>query len=410
MEKALPNWVNEFFDFESKENVNRVAYTESDVLFKVKVMWKMHELGMKLSVDRIGNICGCIGGPSSKTKVAVLSHTDSVINGGQFDGPAGIILGLAAIEELLEQKKQLNGSIKLIICATEESTRFNAACLGSKYLGGKLAEEKFAVMKDRNGVTMEQAIAEFYELLEKHLGGIEIAKVPHVVGKDEVEQAIEMHIEQYESLHDAGNEIGIVTSVCAPYRVELQIKGRAGHTGSTPMDKRADAIFANSYFGVLLHEYVKQHAESIRATVTKQAQTNEPSMNTIAEGAVAWVDVRQQYPETAAKTAENLQNIITKVEELTNTKIEKTVLTADDPIQMNPELVEKLYNISTKLGLKTIRMPSWAGHDLPYVPAEQSGMIFIPSTGGSHSPLEITTIKDMTNGKNVLSEFLKELL
>ena len=410
MSKTLPNWVNEFFDFKSGEAVNRVAYTESDAIFKSKVMKKMHELGMKLSIDKIGNICGFVGEPSDKTSVVIVSHTDSVINGGQFDGPAGVILGLAAIEELLEQKKQLEGNIKLIICATEESTRFNAACLGSKFLCGKLGEEKLAVMKDRNGVTMAEAIVEFYGFLDEHLGGIEVTKVPYVVGKDEVEQAVEVHIEQYESLHDAGEQIGVVTSVCAPYRVELQIKGRAGHTGSTPMDKRADAIFANSYFGVLLHEYVMKHAESIRATVTKQAQTNEPSMNTIAEGAVAWVDVRQQYPETAAKTEENINAIIAKVEELTNTKIEKTVLTADDPIAMTPQLIEKLFDTSNKLGLKTIKMPSWAGHDLPYIPAKQSGMVFIPSTGGSHSPREITTIQDMENGKNVLSAFLQEIL
>ena len=408
MSEKLPFWATKFFDFKSSKPINRITYTGSHAEFTSRVVRKMAELGMSLSIDDIGNICGSIEGSSANPSVCISSHTDSVIDGGQFDGLAGIILGLVTIEKLLLEKKTLNGNIKLIICAAEESTRFKSACLGSKYLAGKLSTKDFSILKDANNITLKSAAEGYISLLQQYLSDIPITKVSHVISKKEIDTAIELHIEQYESLFESENNIGIVTSICAPYRAEVTINGFPDHSGSTPMDKRADSILALSYLAIKLNEFALHNTENIRATLTKIEQLTEPSINTISEKSYGWIDIRQQYPFTASETKQSLQKIVTEIENLTNTTFNVSVLTADTPIQMNPTLVQKLYEISTNLGLKTIKMPSWAGHDLAYIPAKEAVLIFIPSTGGSHNPLESTTEENMVNGCKVMFQFLKK--
>lgn len=97
--------LEDFFDFNSQEPINRLAYTEADLEYKVKVIKKMQELGMKITIDKAGNICGTIALGENPTKtIAIGSHTDSVYNGGQYDGPVGVISALQTAEKIIERK------------------------------------------------------------------------------------------------------------------------------------------------------------------------------------------------------------------------------------------------------------------------------------------------------------------
>lgn len=91
--------IENFFDFENHEAVNRLAYTEEDAKYKLRCMKYMQDLGMKISIDDVGNICGTLKGNKSQGTLLIGSHTDSVSDGGQFDGPVGVYMALKSAED-----------------------------------------------------------------------------------------------------------------------------------------------------------------------------------------------------------------------------------------------------------------------------------------------------------------------
>lgn len=129
--------IENFFDFDNHTPVNRIAYSEEDAKYKLMCMKAMQDLGMKISIDNAGNIVGEFPANYSKDKNLVMgSHTDSVTNGGQFDGPVGVYMALKAAEDFKKSHSKQYGNLKTIIYACEESTRFSTTCIGSYYLNG----------------------------------------------------------------------------------------------------------------------------------------------------------------------------------------------------------------------------------------------------------------------------------
>jgi|GEM_PF-3099910 len=406
----LPAWVYDFFEFEAKPPINRLAYTKEDMAYKVRVMEKMLQLGMTLTIDTIGNICGTLKGKdSSKTGLVFCSHTDSVPDGGQYDGCVGVIMPLVAIEGMINQNIVPDQDIKVLICACEESSRFNEACLGSKFLNGTLAKEKFTGLTAKNGITLRAAVAASFDYLTE-FGMTNFTKVEAVILKDECEHAIEIHIEQYESLSDSGQEIGIVNSIVSPYRFETLVKGVTGHTGTAPMVSRQDAVVASALFVTALNQWALKPDANLRIAVPRFETEVDYSMNKIADRVTMATDIRMQYPNNVDSTALRLKELAASIEEQTGTTFELTVLSAENPVKTSGDLSETLFVISEALGLKTVKMPSWAGHDMAHLPAGNRSLIFIPSTSGSHNPGELTMPQDVINGINLLSKAMEELV
>ena len=99
--------LDEFFDFGVKKPINRLAYSQEDIDYKIKVIKKMQEMGMTITMDKIGNICGKFEfGPNpSEKRIAIGSHTDSVYNGGQYDGSLGVAAALMVVDKLKQSKE-----------------------------------------------------------------------------------------------------------------------------------------------------------------------------------------------------------------------------------------------------------------------------------------------------------------
>ena len=97
----------DFFKFGIQEPINRIAYSKEDADYKLMCMKRMQDLGMKISIDKVGNICGTFSGNHVKNKSLVIgSHTDSVLDGGQFDGPVGVYMALKAAENFKEKDRR----------------------------------------------------------------------------------------------------------------------------------------------------------------------------------------------------------------------------------------------------------------------------------------------------------------
>ncbi len=306
--------IHDFFDIDEngipvKKPINRNAFTKEDVAYKIKVIKAMQDLGMEVTIDAIGNICGTFPGKlrTDKSNIAG-SHTDSVDNGGQFDGPLGVYAALKATENLVKNGKNKTNLInhKVIVYACEESTRFQGkACLGSKFLRGDNLD--FDNIKSREGLSLRECVAEFKaELFKqaKEAGLKPIKEVDKVIQPDEIVTAIEGHIEQADTLKDSGKSIGICTSITGPYRLKttdvttdiktaakfacslnesarnpenftnfritvpkfsfesktkeddlkgkkvftIRALGEQNHSGSTPMEKRKDPVYGAAKF------------------------------------------------------------------------------------------------------------------------------------------------------------------
>ena len=225
--------IENFFDFKSKEPINRVAYSIEDAKYKLKIMKYMQDLGMHISIDDVGNICGTLKGSALPKKNLVLgSHTDSVANGGQFDGPVGVYMALKAIENYKNSNQKQFGNLKAVIYASEESTRFNQACLGSYYLSKKLSYEDIEDLHDKEGMSFNQVIADYKDYIFSHLAeyGIDlnnVSLVDRILSEEEISEAIESHIEQSESLLEAKKAIGAIDSIGKPIRGTIHIDGES---------------------------------------------------------------------------------------------------------------------------------------------------------------------------------------
>lgn len=410
----------DFFDFDAKEPINRLAYTKEDMDYKIKIIKKMQELGMEITVDKACNICGTIKmGNNPKKTLAIGSHTDSVYDGGQYDGPVGVIVGLDIVEKM-QKTKDMNGIINVVIYGCEESSRFGNACLGSKYLNGNIQTSQFDKIFDQkelgkgNEVKLKDEIKESIEYLKANIEGIiEVEKV-----FEEVDYSLEAHIEQYEILHKQRKQsrsdiIGIVNSVGSALRVKYDVSGLAGHTGSTPMRKRKNAVDATAFIGKKVRKLGKRYEEEGLGRAS-QVEINTighgGSFNQIPDKAQGLIDFRLLGENKPEKVLSEFSEIIKKVEEKTKTEIKVEVVSKGTPVITSRQLNSKIADACTKNEVKYLDMPSYAGQDTGYIPAKEKTMIFIPSKGGSHNPKESTKKEHIELASKVLTDVAKELL
>lgn len=408
--------LEDFFDFNSQEPINRLAYTEADLEYKVKVIKKMQELGMQITMDKAGNICGTIELGENPTKtIAIGSHTDSVHNGGQYDGPVGVIAALQTAEKIIESKN-CNGILKVAIYACEESTRFGNACVGSKFLSKKLSEDDFEniVDQDAKEITLKSEIEKAKEYLKEYVEGIE--EVERIF--EEVDYSLEAHIEQYESLDKKSKKtgkptIGIIDSVGSAFRLQYIVEGEPNHSGSTPMKKRRNPADTVGYIGLQVRklgkrwekERVGRASQLIIGTIDDKG-----SLNQIAPRARGAIDFRLIGENTSENALDEFKKIKAKAEKKFKTNVTEETISKGLPAITSKKLNSKIADICEKLNINYHIMASYPGQDTGYIPARKKTMIFIPSTEGSHNPKESTTKEAIEEATQIFINLTEDLL
>lgn len=352
-------------------------------------------------------------GNNPKKTLAIGSHTDSVYDGGQFDGPVGVLVGLQTAEELIKSKK-CNGIIKICIYACEESSRFGNACIGSKYLNGNITENDFDKIVDQSNktATLKDSILYAKKYLHEHIADVqEVDKI-----FDSVNYSLEAHTEQYETLIKANRSkpiIGIINSVGSAVRVRYNVEGKSDHTGSTPMKKRKNAIDATSFIGKKVRKLGKEY-EKYGLGRASQIEISTPghngSFNQIPKTAEGLIDFRLIGENTPDKVLNDFDKIVKKVKEKTKTKIKYEVVSKGTPIITDSALNSSISEVCDQNNIPHIDMPSYPGQDTGYVPAGAKTMIFIPSTGGSHNPEENTKKEFIETATRVFTDLSHTLL
>ena len=375
----------------SEGGVNRVAFSEEDIRSRSYIISLMKEAGLKTRTDEAGNIIGLLeGSEPSLPPIAFGSHTDTVPDGGKFDGAAGVLSAIECVQVLRENGVKTRHPLEVIVFIDEEG-----GLIGSKAIIGTLSPEALEVIS-HSGKTVREGILA--------LGGNPNALDGAVRKKGDIAAFIEIHIEQGSVLSSNGIDIGVVEGIVGINWWDVAIEGFANHAGTTPMDKRQDALLAAAHLIIAVNEVVTGVPGSQVGTVGRiRAEPGAP--NVIPGKVVMSLELR----DLSAGKIDSLFHEITKkaaiIGEQTGTKISFSTIEATAyPTPTDPSVRKIIAESAEELGLRYIFMPSGAGHDAQNMAKiAPTCMIFVPSIGGiSHSPQEFTPVKDVANGANVL--------
>ena len=177
----------------------------------------MKQADMQVHIDAIGNLIGTYGVPpsggSSRKTLLLGSHLDTVKNAGKYDGPLGVILAIAAVEQL--KTKQLPFNITVLGFADEEGVRYQSTYLGSRAVAGSF-DEKDLQRTDANGITLSDAI--------KNFGGDPAKLSTCCIDPKNLVGYVEVHIEQAPVLEQKNLSVGIVTAIAGQTRAKIKFR------------------------------------------------------------------------------------------------------------------------------------------------------------------------------------------
>ena len=359
----------------------------------------MRAAGMAVRRDGVGNLIGHYPGALPDAPALLLgSHLDTVRDAGRYDGPLGVLVALAAVEQLHARGERLPFAIELLAFADEEGLRFRTAFLGSGAYVGSL-DPSWLTACDDDGVALADAIREF--------GGdpSTVANPPPARG-DRLGW-LEVHIEQGPALEALGLPVGTVTAIVGLSRFDVAFRGEAGHAGTVAMERRRDALCAAAEF-VLVAEATAREREGLVATVGRI--TAEPGATNVVPGlARLSLDVRHADDAVRADACRRLDEAARGIAARRGVAVEWDHLTETPATVCDPGLSGHLAEAVTHLGYPVHRLPSGAGHDAAELARQMPvAMLFVRCAGGiSHNPAESVTVEDVAVAISVVDRFLE---
>lgn len=362
------------------------------------------ELGLVVSEDAAGNAIARWNVAGGHAAVATGSHLDTVPNGGAFDGGAGVVCGLGAIKMLKEADFKPQRPIEVICFRSEESSRFGVSTIGSKAMSGIL-DPSIGTLEDQHGITLAQAV--------ESQGFVWQDLVNAKRSKQELKCFVELHIEQGMHIVNHEKDYGVVKGVACPVRLAVTFNGKAGHTGTTPMNQRQDALAAAAPFISFVQETALQMNDAYEKSLVSTVSTltaSPNSMNVIPQTVTAGVDIRSVDDSLKKKMADAIRSEVKRIEETTGVKIDIEVLVDNPSVLLDDGIAQQLVDAGDHEAYLAHRMDSGAGHDVMNMAQTwPSGLLFIPCQDGlSHHPDEFATAEDLKMGVELLSRFLME--
>lgn len=384
-------------------SVTRLAFSVHELRSRQLLVHLMHQAGLDVRVDAVGNIFGRL--PAGQDAPAVLagSHLDSVVQGGRYDGPVGVIGALEAVRTIKESGLRLPVPLESVCFVGEESSRFGFATLGSSLVAGDVTMDDFANAVDASGTRLEDVLSGF-GLHRENLASLK--RDPKTI-----KAYFELHIEQGPVLEFRKKKIGVVTAIAAPSRFRVVFRGQADHSGTTPMEMRKDALVAAGHLITCIDEVCREHASEDHGRVvgTVGAIQVEPGViNTIPGRAELLVDVRSITAPSRRKVAGRIRKRARQIARERGMKVELLTIRDEEPVALHPRLISLIRTICEERAVPFEVMPSGAGHDaMQMARITPTGMIFIPSINGvSHNPAEWTDPADICLGTQLLVEAL----
>ena len=384
---------------EQDAGISRIPFSQEERAAHELISGWMREAGLTVKTDSFGNTMGFRKGRQPKLPaIGFGSHLDSVPHGGRFDGAVGVLGGLEVVRMLAEAEITTEHPLMLTVFASEEGARFGEPCLGSKAVTGVLQESDLDRLRDSGGQTLSGAM--------RALGMDPTALPQSRWDRGMLAAFLELHIEQSRTLDMTGDRIGLVDAIAGNTRIRLSLKGRADHSGGTPMSQREDALVAAAEV-ILAAESIANEPRR-RATVATVGRIDVyPNSITTIPGEVAfYLDVRDVDSDRQRLTA---NDIVTRAQESASRRglqLSFELVSDTSPVILPKWLRDLTQKATEQVGLSHRVTTSGAGHDAGilsrFYPA---AMLFVPSRDGlSHCPEEWTSIEDISLGARALAE------
>ena len=361
----------------------------------------MREAGMSVRTDAIGNLIGHYPAAQPDGKILLLgSHLDTVRDAGKFDGPLGVLVAIACVQQLHEARTRLPFAIEVVGFADEEGVRYQSTYLGSRALAGTFNADDLK-RTDARGVTMADAIRDF--------GGNPDAIASAKLDPNRLLGYAEVHIEQGPVLEERKLAVGVVSAIAGQTRARLCFTGQAGHAGTVPMKLRHDALCAAAEF-VLSVESVASNRGGLVATVGEISALPGAS-NVIPGEARLSLDLRHPDDAVRARACEELKQRAGAIATERAVGLNWELVHQTGAVICDRRLTLLLENAVKRHQKEAPLLSSGAGHDAAAISAIcPVAMLFVRCKGGlSHHPDESVKPDDVRVAVEVLGDFLNEL-
>ncbi|GHI01076.1 Zn-dependent hydrolase [Neobacillus kokaensis] len=360
------------------------------------IMVQMREIGLEVEMDAASNVIGrLIGTDPSLPPIVIGSHTDTVPDGGRFDGIAGVLVGLEIVRALKEHNIQIKHTIEIVDFTAEEPSEYGLSTVGSRAWSGNLTRDMLAYT-NANGQTLAEAIA--------FAGGnpdqIEMCKRE----KDSIALYLELHIEQGPVLLNKKANLGVVTGIVGIQRYKVIVEGLPNHAGTTPMDMRNDALTAAAEMALALEKIAGgTYEQPVVGTVG--VFNNFPNASNVVPGNVEFqVEIRSISEDVIDRVANEFLAKADAISSRRNVGLEIEKVSRSRAIVIKDEVKQLLQHACKSVTDHVIELPSGAGHDANQVSLlAPAGMVFIPCKDGrSHCPEEWAEQEDLYLGAKAL--------
>lgn len=385
---------NRFYDIGglTSGGVTRLGYTQTEDHMHETFALLGKELGFENMHDEVGNTY--VGSMTRDRCYLIGSHLDSVINGGRYDGVAGVIAGLMVLRWAKEEGLSIPVRVAAFRC--EESSNFGCCTIGSGLVTKELHRQRVAGLVSQSGETLEA-------IFERRGYSLDPPKISGLAGY------LELHIEQGKVLEESGTDVGIVQTIAGPRRYKLYLRGLAEHSGATPMALRTDALCAASEL-ILEIERLGNKEAAYQTVATVGVVHNKPNVMNVIPGEVELgVDIRGIDRTSLDRIESEIKDAARRICARRNIEYLEEKLSEFPPVDMSGDVQMGLERAAQRLGITSRRMMSGAGHDAMAFPALcETGMVFIPCQKGiSHNRAEFTSLPSICDGARVIYEYLK---
>ncbi|MGE8615855.1 MAG: Zn-dependent hydrolase [Achromobacter veterisilvae] len=365
-------------------------------------------LGLEIRRDAALNLYLTLPGRHrDKPVVMTGSHLDSVPRGGNYDGAAGVVAGLAVLAGWIRDGAQPDRDVTVMGVRAEESAWFPVSYIGSTSAFGLLSPQALSSRRADTGRTLSEHIGE--------LGGQPeaIARGEAALRPEAIDCFVELHIEQGPVLEGDGHALGVVTGICGSHRYrQAQVKGRYAHSGATPRTHRQDAVVAlAALIERLQREWRDLEAAGHELTLTfGQVNTDarQADFSKVPGQVNFCVDMRSRSVDTLRLLDSLLQKTAGELEASHGVRFEWGPVSGSQPAVMDEALQQALRDAALASGVQPRLLPSGAGHDAATFSNRgiPTAMLFVRNANGSHNPDEAMDMDDFASGVRSLGQVL----
>ena len=365
---------------------------------------EMTSIGLEVFEDAAGNVFGLLKGEDPSAPCVMMgSHYDSVVNGGDFDGIAGVVCAIEVARQLKERGITPKRNFVAVGFCDEEGMRFGTGYFGSGAILGNRDVEYCKRFKDKDGISIYEAMKEY---------GLDPEKVTEARwAEGSIGSFLELHIEQGPVLDAENIEIGLVDCIVGIQRYMVTVHGRADHAGTTPMDMRMDAVDAATKVISKIADWAREKADGTVAT-TGYINTIPGGMNIVAEKVEFTVDIRSSNNDNINDITRRIRAALDAETKAMGGSYEMDNKLTITPVQLSEEMLAIMEKDCHEKGYSGKRLASGAGHDaLEIGQVIPTVMLFVPSKDGrSHCPVEFTKYSDFAKASVIMTDLAEDLL